>query len=82
MGGYGDGRRQILVSNLYDVWFSGRFANSFKDIVARTVSKELGMGRWSYFLDATHGDRDHPKHDISHYVVDQIIVPALKHKER
>lgn len=82
LGGYGDGRRQIFVSNLYDVWFSGRFADSFKDIVARTVSNELGMGQWSYFLDATHGDRDHPEHHISSYVVDQIILPALKHKER
>jgi hypothetical protein len=80
LGGFGDGRRQILVTNLYDFFFPGRFADSFKDIVAETVSKRLGHGRWEYFLEDTHGDAGHRAHIVSPHVIEAIILKALNER--
>ena len=77
LGGYGEGRKQIMVTNLYDYYFSGHFADSFKGIVSNVVSNELGQGEWDYFLDDTHGSPTNPEHIISPYVQTNVILPAM-----
>jgi hypothetical protein len=77
LGGCGEGRRQIMVSNRYDQFFSGTAGDSFKDIVSGLVAQRLGKGKWDYFLDATHGDAAHREHLISPHVTDQVLLPAL-----
>ena len=76
LGGYGEGRRQIMVNNLYDYYFSGTFADSFKGIVSNEVNT-LGQGQWEYFLDDTHGGPTNPQHQISPYVQTNLILPAM-----
>jgi len=73
LGGYGEGRRQIMVTNLHDTCcFSGTFADEFKNIVAQVVACELGNGRWEHVLDSTHRE-----HQISPWAVEEVILPAL-----
>lgn len=68
LGGYGEGRQQIMVTNQYDpVCFSGTFADSFKNIVANNVA-ELGAGSWEYYLetgpDSGHTITDNVQYNI------------------
>ena len=76
LGGYGDGRRQIMVTNLYDKYFAGTFPDTFKDIVSTHVGSSLGKGQWEHVLDATHGSPTQPEHLISPHVVDDVFLPA------
>ena len=48
LGGYGNGRKQIMVTNLFDpCCFSGTYVDGFKAIVSTKVSV-LGQGEWGY----------------------------------
>ena len=73
LGGYGENRRQIYVTNEFDsCCFAGRFPDKFKEIVARVVQQDLGRGRWEHFLDSSH-----KKHLISEKTIREVIDPAL-----
>ncbi len=67
LGGYGTGRRQIMVTAQYDsCCFDGdpeTTVNTFKDVVGKSV-KTLGHGQWNHMLDTTHRS-----HQISPWVV-------------
>ena len=75
LGGYGKGRRQVMVTAQHDsCCFNGdpeETVDTFKDIVARTV-QSLGYGKWEHRLDTTHRS-----HQISPWVVDEVIEPNL-----
>src|SRR4029434_4019570 len=72
LGGYGNGRKQIMVTNLFDpCCFSGTYADGFKAIVSTKVSV-LGQGEWGYYRDSTTH-----MHEISANTLDTIILPAL-----
>ena len=72
LGGYGPGRRQIMVTNEFDnCCFPGTYPNSYKTIVADKVTS-LGAGQWEHYLDSTHSS-----HQISSNVISTIIDPAL-----
>jgi hypothetical protein len=74
LGGYGAGRRQLMITNQYDSGcFAGVFADSLKDIVANVVRNNLHAGQWDYLLDSTH-----KMHQISPWALDTAIVPALE----
>lgn len=72
LGGYGSGRQQVFVTNEFDsCCFSGRFADTFDDIVSDQVDL-LGAGDWDYYLDSTSS-----MHQIAPNTLTQIIMPAL-----
>jgi hypothetical protein len=72
LGGYGAGRKQIMVTNLFDpCCFSGKFADTFRNIVASKVGA-LGAGTWEYHRDTTS-----TAHEISVNTLDTIVLPAL-----
>lgn len=72
LGGYGPGRRQVMVTNLGDTCcFSGTFADDFKEIVRDRVAA-LGAGAWDYYRDESHAE-----HQISDHVLSTIVRPAL-----
>ena len=73
LGGYGDGRRQIMVNNEFDYTsFLGRYADSFKDIVSGVVADDLGTGQWEHVLDSSHVG-----HRISPWAQENVFMPAL-----
>ncbi len=75
LGGYGSGRKQIMVINEFDpCCFSGTFANSFKEIVQNKVVNELQSGSWDYVLDSSS-----IVHAISSFAITEIIDPALSY---
>lgn len=72
LGGYGEGRRQIKVTNEFDnCCFPGKYPDTYKSIVAAKVAS-LGAGQWEHYLDSTH-----TVHQISSHVISTIINPAL-----
>jgi hypothetical protein len=72
LGGFGEGRHQVQVSNEFDsCCFAGTFADSYKKIVGSKV-KDLGGGKWEHVLDSSHR-----AHQISNHVVDAVINPIL-----
>ena len=72
LGGYGLGRRQIQILNLYDsCCFYGSFFTSYNNFVS-TVVRNLGQGDWAFYSDATH-----KHHLISSNVCENVILPAL-----
>lgn len=72
LGGYGQGRRQIQVSNEFDTCcFSGTFPSSYKSIVADKVTL-LGDGKWEHALDSTH-----KSHVISDHIISSVVNPLL-----
>ncbi len=73
LGGYGENRRQIYVTNEFDsCCFAGRFPERFKEIISRLVEEDLGRGRWEHVLDSSH-----ESHLISDWTIREIIEPAL-----
>src|SRR5262245_3599675 len=73
LGGYGNGRKQIMVTNEFDTCcYFGTFAYAFKSIVSHTVSDLLGQGKWDYYLDSTTRS-----HEITINTLLGVIVPAL-----
>ncbi|MCA9101368.1 MAG: hypothetical protein KDA63_09470 [Planctomycetales bacterium] len=73
LGGFGNGRRQTMVTNEHDsCCFSGRPADSFKQIVTHCVEGELASGSWSHVLDSSHHE-----HKISSPVRRDVIAPLL-----
>jgi hypothetical protein len=52
-GGYGPGRRQVMVANEHDACC---FAGDFAAIVSQSVKVELGRGSWTHHLDSSHSD--------------------------
>lgn len=72
LGGYGPGRKQVMVTNLGDTCcFSGTFADEFKEIVREKVAS-LGDGAWEYYRDESHAE-----HKISDHLLAEIVRPAL-----
>ena len=72
LGGYGNGRKQIMVTNLFDpCCFSGTYPDGFKAIVSSKVSV-LGQGEWGYYRDSTT-----LLHEISANTLNTIILPSL-----
>ena len=75
LGGYGKGRRQIMVTAKYDdCCFNGdpeTTVNTFVPVVARAVRK-LGEGQWEHHLDTTHRT-----HQISPWVLEAVVAPNL-----
>lgn len=72
LGGYGQDRRQIQVTNEFDnCCFPGTFPNSYKSIVSAKVDS-LGAGQWEHFLDSTHHS-----HQISNHVIQNVINPLF-----
>ena len=72
LGGYGPGRCQIQILNLYDsCCFSGDTFKTYDDFVAGVVRK-LGQGQWGFYSDTSHRS-----HLISPVVLNQVIMPRL-----
>src|SRR5690606_34321455 len=72
LGGYGPGRRQIMVTNEFDnCCFPGTYPNSYKTVVADKVAS-LEAGQWEHYLDSTHAS-----HQISSHLISTIINPAF-----
>ena len=77
MGGYGQGRQQIQILNLYDsCCFYGSYFTSYTNFVS-TVVRNLGLGEWACYSDTTH-----KHHLISSNVCDNIILPTLTSTRR
>ena len=77
LGGYGQGRRQIQILNLYDsCCFYGSFFVSYTNFVSTGV-RNLGQGEWALYSDTTH-----KQHLISSNVCENIILPALTSTRR
>lgn len=73
LGGYGDGRQQIMVTNLNDPsCFSGTFADGYKNIVSGVFANDLKKGRWEYVRDNSTA-----AHEISAWNLENVIVPAI-----
>ncbi|NLF06527.1 MAG: hypothetical protein GX594_00900 [Pirellulaceae bacterium] len=74
LGGYGDGRREIYVTNKYEPGnvFPGTFPDTFKDIVAGVVDDDLGQGQWEHVYDTSTTE-----HQISPWTLENVIVPAM-----
>lgn len=71
LGGFGRQRRQSMVTAEFDsCCFSGRGADSFKDVVSESVAR-LGMGQWTHALDSSHHS-----HQISPWVLENIVRAA------
>ena len=72
LGGYGSGRRQIQILNLYDTCcFFGDSFETYDDFVSGVVDT-LGQGDWDFHSDATHVG-----HIISDDVRENVILPVL-----
>lgn len=72
LGGYGPGRRQIQILNLYDsCCFSGDAFKTYTNFVS-TVVRNLGEGEWSFYSDSSHSN-----HLISPIVLNRVIMPGL-----
>lgn len=72
LGGYGAGRRQIQILNLYDsCCFSGDTFKTYDNFVAGIVRK-LAQGEWGF-----HSDASHRSHLISPVVLNHVIMPRL-----
>ena len=72
LGGYGPGRRQIQILNLYDsCCFYGPYFITYTNFVS-TVVRKLGQGQWDFYSDTTH-----MQHLISSNVLENVIMPAL-----
>jgi hypothetical protein len=72
LGGYGDGRRQIMTNVEGDQYFNGHFADSFKNIVSDVVQHELQKGKWEHVLDTATS-----LHSISAWNLNDVFMPAL-----
>lgn len=75
LGGYGDGRSQIYVTNKREPAnvFPGEFPDTFKDIVSDLVAEELGKGKWQHVYDTSTTE-----HQINPWTLDNVILPALE----
>ena len=72
LGGYGPGRQQIQILNLYDTCcFSGDAFTTYTNFVS-TVVRNLGEGEWSFYSDSSHSN-----HIISPEVLNRVIMPRL-----
>lgn len=72
LGGYGPGRLQIQILNLYDTCcFFGDAFETYDAFVAGVV-KKLGEGEWKCYSDTSH-----KSHVISPEALNQVILPAL-----
>ncbi len=84
LGGYGTGRKEVMVTNLYDdCCFNGTFADAFKNVVANKVS-ELGAGQWQYYADPhtasiTNSDGYQSTHYISSDVMQNYVLANMNH---
>jgi hypothetical protein len=76
LGGYGDGRRQIMVTIPGDQYFNDHFADGFKDVVANLVKNDLKKGQWSLVYDDSTNI-----HSISDWTIGNVIMPALETPE-
>jgi len=77
LGGYGRGRRQIQVLNLYDsCCFSGDVYETYDDFLSKTVAR-LGRGKWGFVSDATH-----KSHVISAFTITKVLDPAITEPAR
>ena len=76
LGGYGPGRRQVMITNQHDsCCFNGDPENTvdtFRDVVGDCV-KLLGQGQWEHKLDTTHRG-----HMISPWVVNEVVAPTVR----
>ena len=72
LGGYGPGRSQVQILNLYDsCCFLGEAFKSYTNFVSSVV-RNLGQGQWTF-----HSDTTHKRHWISSDVIDNVIMPGL-----
>jgi hypothetical protein len=72
LGGYGKGRRQIMVTNEFDTCcFAGTHADSYATLVTEKVAA-LQAGQWKYVRDSTHHT-----HQISSHILATVINPAF-----
>lgn len=72
LGGYGPGRRQIQVLNLYDsCCFQGNGFETYDDFLSARVNS-LGQGSWSFISDTSHS-----AHQISPWTISEVLEPAL-----
>jgi len=80
LGGYGEGRRQVMITSRYDkCCFSGDPAvtvDTFKDIVTAKVAF-LGKGQWGHRLDTTH-----KSHLISPWVLNSMVTEVMNDTPR
>ena len=73
LGGYGQGRRQVQVLNLYDgCCFGGTAFESYDDFVSDKVDS-LGQGDWDLVSDTSHSS-----HMISPFTVNTVLAPAIE----
>ncbi len=74
LGGYGQGRRQIMVTNLHDPsCFAGTFPDGFKNIVSEAVSNQFRAGSWEHIYDTAHISL----HQMTDGTISNVILPAL-----
>lgn len=72
LGGFGPGRVQVQILNLYDsCCFSGNAFVTYTNFVSSVV-RDLGQGSWSFYSDTTH-----KSHQISGDVLNRVIMPGL-----
>ena len=72
LAGYGPGRRQIQILNLYDYCcFYGLYFITYINFVSAIV-RNLGQGQWDFYSDSSH-----MQHLISSNALENVIVPAL-----
>jgi len=86
MGSYRGNRKQIQVLNRHDDWCFGERQHNASaagmsfdaairgyELLVQKALKELGSGSFKVVIDETA-----PRHMISNYAIEQIIIPALK----
>ena len=75
LGGYGAGRRQIMITSQFDSsCFRGEPAetvDTFETVVSDAV-RTLGQGQWEHRLDSSHRG-----HVISPWALEQVVSPNL-----
>ncbi len=68
LGGYGEGRKEVMVTNLYDpVAFAGEFVDTFEDVVTDEMANLSGS--WEYYRETALN----PGHAITGNVQDNIL---------
>ncbi len=82
LGGYGEGRKEVMVTALYDnICFYGDYADAFKEVVADKVAS-LGAGSWEYYGDPvttmiTNSDGYQTTHQISPATMQDIVLANM-----
>ena len=72
LGGYGPGRRQTQILNLYDTCCFGTDAFTTYTNFVSTVVSNLGQGEWRFYSDTSH-----KSHSVSSAARELVILPAL-----